>query len=412
MIGEYHPACLQKKYGAYNWGNLTCLIYIHDDVSDTIGGKMVMKKTYGGHALRIAFGTLVIVSLLFISTSIAEPVATSYWGYVSVDSIPKSNAQVKVLNSACVEVASAISTAEGYQITVPWEDTGFNQAGVKAGETITFLVDGKLATSKVIDPKGSNNQLSLNILSSAATYVSTACSSISGYKINDTNGNGKWDAGETGIQGWNVTLKNTTTGAVIASNLTDANGFYQFMNLVNGSYNVTEEMRIGFTPTNATFKLVNLAGLNVMNLNFTNQLMIQPVGGVISGYKINDTNGNGKWNAGEKGISNWIIKLIGITGKGKDYKVIRIETFTDDMGFYKFDNLPEGRYIVIEKLKKGFVPTSSPVKRIKLVQEENSMNNNFTNRPVHSMAKIDSQRDMDDYEAINKDIEKYIENMD
>jgi hypothetical protein len=133
--------------------------------------------------------------------------------------------------------------------------------------------------------------------------------------------------------------------------------------------------------------------------------------GSISGFKINDTNSNGKWDAGEKGISNWTIRLIGIIGKGKDSKVIRIETLTDATGFYNFDNLLEGRYFVIEKLKKDFVPTSSPVKRIKLAQGMNSMNNNFTNRPVNNQDNKNDKRDIDDYEAINRDIDKYKEDM-
>jgi parallel beta-helix repeat protein len=134
-------------------------------------------------------------------------------------------------------------------------------------------------------------------------------------------------------------------------------------------------------------------------------------GGSISGYKINDTNGNGKWNKGEKGISNWTIRLIGITGKGKNAKVIRKEILTDATGFYKFDNLLAGRYFVIEKLKKGFVATSSPVKRIRLSQGKNSINNNFTNRPVNSWDNKDDNRDIDDYKAINRDIDKYKEDI-
>ncbi len=230
---------------------------------------------------------------------------------------------------------------------------------------------------------------------------------ITGFKINDTNGNGKWDEGESGIQGWDITLKNATTGAVISSNLTDTNGFYQFTNIANGSYNVTEEMKGGFTPTNTTFKLITLVGIDIINLNFTNQPVMQPVGGVISGYKINDTNGNGKWDAGEKGISNWTIGLIRIIGTGKDTRVIRKETFTDVMGFYEFGNLPAGRYIVIEKFKREFVPTSSPVKRIKLAQDENSMNNNFTNRPVNRLPNIGDHEDMGD--NIDSSINDYVE---
>ena len=135
--------------------------------------------------------------------------------------------------------------------------------------------------------------------------------SISGFKINDTNGNGKWDAGEAGIQRWNISLKNATTGALIASNLTDANGFYQFMNLANGSYNVTEEMRVGFTPTNATFNLVTIGGLDVMNLNFTNQPKIQPVGVIMNpGFELGTTS----WLFYNSGIGTFITASPGYEG--------------------------------------------------------------------------------------------------
>ncbi len=131
---------------------------------------------------------LILLLLLLIPVGQAEPLATSYNGYVTVDSITKSNALVKVLNSACSELASATSIDGGlYQITVPWEDASFNQAGVKAGETITFLVDGKLATSKAIDSKGSNTPLSLNILSSAASYV---CKTDGGNNVNSGGSSG------------------------------------------------------------------------------------------------------------------------------------------------------------------------------------------------------------------------------
>jgi hypothetical protein len=161
------------------------------------------------------------------------------------------------------------------------------------------------------------------------------------------------------------------------------------------------------SDSNGVNRVPGASGITSGNVTIKTQL--PPPTGSISGFKINDTNGNGKWNVGEKGISNWTIRLIGIVGKGKDSKVIRKETFTDAMGFYKLENLPSGRYFVIEKLKKGFVATSSPVKRIRLAQGKNSMNNNFTNRPVHSRDKIDDKRDNDDYEVINRDIDKYKE---
>jgi serine-aspartate repeat-containing protein C/D/E len=236
---------------------------------------------------------------------------------------------------------------------------------------------------------------------------------ISGYKINDMNGDGKWNIGEQGIGNWKISLINATTGIEITNTTTDNSGFYRFSNLLNGTYNVTEETRSGFKATNNIFLLITLLGKDVTNQNFMNQ----PIESadqrlIISGYKINDTNGNGKWDLGEKGIPNWTIRLIGIIGKGKNTNVIRKVTTTDAMGLYKFDNLPEGRYFVIEKHEKGFVPTSSPVKRIKLAHDKDSLNNNFTNRPVHSLDKKNGQIDKDDYEEINKEIDKYKEDMD
>ncbi|MCX9010017.1 MAG: PQQ-binding-like beta-propeller repeat protein, partial [Candidatus Methanoperedens sp.] len=233
--------------------------------------------------------------------------------------------------------------------------------------------------------------------------------SISGFKINDTNGNGMWDSGEMGIENWNIILKSDTMQMTA---ITDINGFYKFMNLTPSSYNVTEEMKPGFTATNVTYRTILVENMDITNVNFTNQPVIPKVTGSISGFKINDTNGNGKWDSGEIGIENWNIRLIGITSRGNDTSIIRKESFTDATGFYTFDNLPAGRYFVVEKLKKGFIPTGSPVKRIKLAQDENPMNNNFTNRPAHSLDEIDGQSDVDDYEAINRNIDKNKEDMD
>jgi subtilisin len=198
------------------------------------------------------------------------------------------------------------------------------------------------------------------------------------------------DQNNTPMAGINIswTISNSTVGNIYRLNeVTDTTG------------NVT---------TTFTAEAVGNATVNATNGSTTgsaNVIVVAMQPGNISGFKINDTNGNGIWDSREMGIENWTIRLIGITGKGKNAKVIRKETFTDGTGFYKFDNLSGGRYFVIEKLKKGFVATNPPVKRIKLAQGKNSMNNNFTNRPVNSEDNPDSQRDIDDYELINRDID-------
>ncbi len=222
---------------------------------------------------------------------------------------------------------------------------------------------------------------------------------ISGFKINNAIGNG--------IPGWNITLSNDT---MQTSTLTGLDGSYQFTGLLNGTYSVTEETRSDFTPNGPTSQKVTINGADVMNINFTNTPVSltptptsiptstqTPTTGNISGFKINDINGNGRWDQGEKGLSGWTIQLRGI---GAEAHKIRKEITTDDQGFYRFENLPAGRYLIKEKHQKGFVPTSPPVKVITLVQGENSVNNNFTNRLVRILVNIDNQRNIE-----NKDLD-------
>ncbi|MCE8425609.1 MAG: PKD domain-containing protein [Candidatus Methanoperedens sp.] len=102
--------------------------------------------------------------------------------------------------------------------------------------------------------------------------------------------------------------------------------------------------------------------------------------GSISGFKINDINGNGKWDAGEKGISRWNITLVGINNDGK---IILREIRTDTIGFYEFVNLPAGKYIIKEENQKGWQHTISTVRYIVLKNGQKSMNNDFTNRLVN-----------------------------
>lgn len=222
---------------------------------------------------------------------------------------------------------------------------------------------------------------------------------ISGFKVNDTNGNNVWDSGEMGIENWNINLLNHTTSTQIANTSTNASGFYQFTNLTPGIYNVTEETKPGFTPTGAVFKVVTIENMDIMDVDFLNKVTVTPTptatptvtatptptptptptAGSISGFKVNDLNGNGRWDKDEAGLADWNIRLI---GTGVETVGINKETTTDDRGFYSFENLTAGRYIIIETLKVGFVPTSAPVKTVTVAEGKNSANNNFTNRPI------------------------------
>jgi len=83
---------------------------------------------------------------------------------------------------------------------------------------------------------------------------------ISGFKVNNTNG--------SGIQGWNITLMNST---MQKSMMTGVDGSYKFTNLVNGTYSVTEEMQAGWTNVSPMSQQITINGADMPNINFTNQ---------------------------------------------------------------------------------------------------------------------------------------------
>jgi parallel beta-helix repeat protein len=64
-----------------------------------------------------------------------------------------------------------------------------------------------------------------------------------------------------------VEISNTTTGS---------DGNYTFSNLLNGTYNVTEETRSGYTATGSDFHVVTILGEDLTYINFTNQLTSTP----------------------------------------------------------------------------------------------------------------------------------------
>ncbi len=224
--------------------------------------------------------------------------------------------------------------------------------------------------------------------------------SITGTVYIDTNKNGVKDSGEKGYSGATITLNTGQTGQTVT---TDANGNYRFSNLPpSDTYVEALTVPDGYKATTQSLVNIELNGNTIQNFGIVQttstitptqpipepvpipQQPTQPIKelGSISGFKINDLNGNGKWDAGEKGLPGWEIRLKGIGTK--TFKEER-KTTTDNQGFYIFDDLPAGKYTLTEKNKKGFVSTD-PVKFVTLAPGQDSKNNNFTNTLL--LAKI------------------------
>ncbi|KCZ70629.1 hypothetical protein ANME2D_02650 [Candidatus Methanoperedens nitroreducens] len=131
-----------------------------------------MKKELDSDSLpEVIKYVLLVLLLLGIAAGTASaaqeqpPLPTSYWGYVTENGVLKSGISITVHDAAGTGIASATSNQDGlYQVTVPWDNPDTTQdEGVVEGETITIRTNGRTATSRKIDEKGTNNRLDLSV---------------------------------------------------------------------------------------------------------------------------------------------------------------------------------------------------------------------------------------------------------
>jgi subtilisin family serine protease len=180
---------------------------------------------------------------------------------------------------------------------------------------------------------------------------------ILGNKWQDLDGDGIRDNGESGLKGWTIYLDANNNGELDnseTSTVTDADGNYSFT-LIEGTYKVTEVLKSGWvqtSPSAGSYTVSLGEGETAENLDFANQ----PLPGKISGYKWNDKNANGKWDAGESALSNWTIYLD--QNKNGQLDQGEIATVTDSTGKYTFSNLFYGTYTVAEVLQTNWVQTA------------------------------------------------------
>ncbi len=206
----------------------------------------------------------------------------------------------------------------------------------------------------------------------------SAVNSVGDFVWLDADGDGVQDAGEAPVEGIVVRLIDPATGAVLATTLTDENGFYEFTNLPDGSYQIQFETDT-FNPDHGGLVLTaeDAGGDDAAdsdadrNTGLTHVFDLDPDGlsddpvhdpTIDAGYildagavnEIGDTvwldlDADGVQDAGEPGIEGVIVELIdlgddGILGTADDL-VIATET-TDSNGNYSFTDLPDGSYVV------------------------------------------------------------------
>ncbi|MEZ4909661.1 MAG: SdrD B-like domain-containing protein [Saprospiraceae bacterium] len=168
----------------------------------------------------------------------------------------------------------------------------------------------------------------------------------------DIDGDGIQEPGEPGVEGVIATLTDCE-GNVLATQVTDANGFYFFNNLIPGNYQV--HFDISALPKGCAFTYQNVGGDDEIDsdVNLEGYGPCTYITGgefdstydagllilaAIGDYVWHDLNGDGLQTPGEPGIPGVQVNLYKGDGTFVSYM------FTDNNGYYLFDFLYPGDY--------------------------------------------------------------------
>jgi protocatechuate 3,4-dioxygenase beta subunit len=187
----------------------------------------------------------------------------------------------------------------------------------------------------------------------------------------DTNGDGIQNAGEPGVAGVTVELYDSTGTTLIATDVTDGNGLYEFAGLPAGTYLVEfvlPDATWTFSPkyetsattpagagddsdadttTGRTDPIVLTAGQQLTEVDAGMRIAGQAPA-TISDRVWYDTNGDGIQDAGEPGIPGVVVNLYDDTGNF----IATVKTDAD--GLYALTGLPAGDYLVEFELPVGY----------------------------------------------------------
>ncbi len=266
------------------------------------------------------------------------------------------------------------------------------------GQAYTFTVKEVGENNGVYTITGNPNfgTLNFNVVYDALTNVVTNTLPVFNlgdyvWYDNDPDGIQATNGTEPGVEGVKVTLT-TSNGAFTATTHTNVHGKYLFENLPNGDYTVSfSELPTDYIPTTTNVNnngddaedsdgLVTTGSIdNADNLTLDLGLVKVTTPGALhnlGNYVWYDVNHNGIQDDNEAGVKDVRVEITSatfantstgaiITSGGAILSEANVETWfaiTDDDGYYLFEDLPDGTYIlefVATTLPPGYVITTT-----------------------------------------------------
>ncbi len=336
------------------------------NINPTNGSPSTIRLHEGG-ILSFLIPTASYPALLTGGTSVFVNITdvVSYDGYAARGTVSQPNERWRLVfkkAGATVFTSNWTNDVPDNQIQGFWRGA-LNSATLSIGADQIYIEHWALGT-------GQSGQGPNSVIPSSICIKIEGVGSIGDKVFFDANGSGIQDAGEGGIAGVTVQLKNGA-GTVIATTNTNATGNYLFSNLsadnyiivfpvsINGSV-VTGQNNGGddnldsdASQSNGETDLIVLAsGQNITNVDAGYCPTFLQLGNKVW----NDLNYNGIQDGAEVGIPNLTVKLYKDNNNDNIADGGFISTVTTDAsGTYLFSNLAPGNYIIGVTPPAGYI---------------------------------------------------------
>ena len=234
--------------------------------------------------------------------------------------------------------------------------------------------------------------------------------SISGFKFNDLNVDGVRQPSEEGLGGWRIFLDGDGDflwdAGIEPAVMTDADGGFEFSDLPAADYVVVEEQQEGWLQTAPALSEANPNQIHRIALDpgeeasvlFGNSLAPRSVAGTI----VADRTGNG-FSPDDGPLPNVAISLYRDANNNQQFdrgdNEIVSPTTSDSGGYYRFPNVPEGFFFVVQRQSENLRQTDGGNQfpqemfySVDLRDDESSAENNFANAAFYPTGYV--TRDM------------------